>query len=145
MFVFLNTRDRRNIRKMPSFNPVLPLMTQVSYVFLPCSPPLSHRREVHTNAEQRRRGSLKNGFEQMRALIPSLRENANLKISKAALLQKGGEHLQQLKEDRLRMAKEAARLRAEADALDAELAAYQGALSSRSAAASGPSTASTLA
>ena len=112
---------------------------------LPRSPPLSHRREVHTNAEQRRRGSLKNGFEQMRALIPALRENASLKISKAALLQKGGEHLQQLKEERARMAAEAATLRAQAAALDAELAAYQGALSSRSATASGPSTASTLA
>ena len=112
---------------------------------LPRSPPLSHRREVHTNAEQRRRGSLKNGFEQMRALIPALRENASLKISKAALLQKGGEHLQQLKEERARMAAEAATLRAQVAALDAELAAYQGALSSRSATASGPSTASTLA
>ena len=109
------------------------------------SPPLSHRREVHTNAEQRRRGSLKNGFEQMRALIPALRENASLKVSKAALLQKGGEHLEQLKRDRLRLAEDMARLRAEADVLNRELAAYQGALSSRTAAASGPSTDSTLA
>ena len=93
---------------------------------------VEHRRNVHTNAEQRRRGSLKNGFEQMRALIPSLRDNANAKISKAALLHKGGEHLQQLKADRANLAEEISRLKRESELLNGQLEVCQSSLSSNS-------------
>ena len=47
---------------------------------IPLSPLLS--------AEQKRRGTIKNGFEFLRALVPSLSQTPNVKISKAALLTK---------------------------------------------------------
>ena len=40
------------------------------------------------SAEQKRRGTIKNGFEFLRALVPSLSQTPNVKISKAALLTK---------------------------------------------------------
>ena len=39
-------------------------------------------------AEQKRRCTIKYGFDYLRALVPSLAANPNLKISKAALLVK---------------------------------------------------------
>lgn len=41
-----------------------------------------------SSAEQKRRGTIKNGFEFLRALVPSLSQTPNVKISKAALLTK---------------------------------------------------------
>ena len=50
-----------------------------------------HRRSLHINCEQNRRTSIKHGFEELRSLIPSLRNSptSSHKISKAALLHKG--------------------------------------------------------
>ena len=50
-----------------------PLLLEISFPF---------------SAEQKRRGTIKNGFEFLRALVPSLSQTPNVKISKAALLTK---------------------------------------------------------
>lgn len=91
---------------------------------------VDHRRNVHTNAEQRRRGSLKNGFEQMRSLIPSLRRDSGMKVSKAALLHKGGDYLQQLKREREHLSHETAKLRRDVDGINRDLAECHNSLSS---------------
>jgi len=58
--------------------------------------------DKHLQAEQNRRSSLKTGFEGLQQLIVGLPEkspNGTTKISKAALLQKAGDHLKELKEN----------------------------------------------
>ena len=49
-----------------------------------------------SSAEQKRRCTIKNGFELLRALLPALAQTPSVKISKAALLAKGAEHVLQL-------------------------------------------------
>ncbi|KAH9383808.1 hypothetical protein HPB48_025578 [Haemaphysalis longicornis] len=48
-----------------------------------------HRRVCHINAEQKRRFNIKNGFESLRHLLPSLSQNPDSKVSKAQMLQQG--------------------------------------------------------
>ena len=55
---------------------------------------------LHLSAEQKRRGTIKNGFEFLRVLVPSLSQTPNVKISKAALLTKGAEYVVQLKDEK---------------------------------------------
>ena len=76
---------------------------------------------MHINAEQKRRGSIKNGFDLLRSLIPTLNQNSSVKISKAALLHKGGDYLVQLKEERRRLADEIAASRAKVEALSSAI------------------------
>jgi len=59
-----------------------------------------HRRVCHINAEQKRRCNIKNGFDTLRQILPSVSQNTNTKISKAAMLAKAAEHIRQLKQDR---------------------------------------------
>ncbi|CAG2182628.1 unnamed protein product, partial [Oppiella nova] len=59
-----------------------------------------HRRVCHINAEQKRRCNIKNGFDTLRSLLPSISHNTNTKISKAAMLQKAAEHIRHLKTER---------------------------------------------
>jgi hypothetical protein len=89
-----------------------------------------HRRSVHINAEQSRRTSIKHGFEELRALIPCLRDvpASSHKISKAALLHKGGDHIRQLRADRQAMEKEATQLKAKIEDLETEVSSLQGSL-----------------
>ena len=47
-----------------------------------------NRRVSHISAEHKRRCNIKYGFDTLHQLVPSLRENPNQKISKAATLQK---------------------------------------------------------
>lgn len=56
-----------------------------------------HRRVNHINAEQKRRCNIKHGFDTLRAILPSISSNNNTKISKAAMLQKGAEHIRQMR------------------------------------------------
>jgi len=96
-----------------------------------------------SNAEQKRRCTIKNGFEFLRALVPSLSQTPNVKISKAALLTKGAEYVMQLKEERETISKEVDQLRHSVDSLNQEIASYQAQLptagSAKSAAVSQPS------
>jgi len=78
-----------------------------------------------SNAEQKRRCTIKNGFEFLRALVPSLSQTPNVKISKAALLTKGSEYVMQLKDERETISREVEQLRRSVDSLNLEIAGYQ--------------------
>lgn len=72
-----------------------------------------HRRVCHINAEQKRRCNIKNGFDTLRQILPSVSQNANTKISKAAMLQKAAEHIRQLKHDQQQKREECEQLKQE--------------------------------
>jgi len=59
-----------------------------------------HRRVCHINAEQKRRCNIKNGFDTLRTLLPSVSQNINTKISKAAMLQKAADYIRTMKLER---------------------------------------------
>lgn len=46
------------------------------------------RRQSHITAEQKRRGSIKNGFEQLQNLVINPNQHPSGKVSKAVLLEK---------------------------------------------------------
>ena len=87
-----------------------------------------HRRSVHINAEQNRRTSIKHGFEELRSLIPSLKDvpASSHKISKAALLTKGGDYIRQMKSECLVMDSEAEQLKNAIERLELEVSSLQG-------------------
>nr|XP_027215865.1 MLX-interacting protein-like isoform X1 [Penaeus vannamei] len=84
-----------------------------------------HRRVCHINAEQKRRSNLKNNFDIMHQLIPSISQNHNAKISKAAMLQKGAEYIQQLKAERQQLSDQAEKFRAQIESLSLEISNAQ--------------------
>lgn len=77
-----------------------------------------HRRVCHINAEQKRRCNIKNGFDTLRAILPSVSQNANTKISKAAMLQKAAEYIRTLKDQRQEQQEEYDRLKHEIESLN---------------------------
>lgn len=77
-----------------------------------------HRRVSHINAEQKRRCNIKNGFDTLHHLVPSLGQNPNGKVSKAAMLQKAGEYIKQLKGERAQLQEEAILLRKQIESLN---------------------------
>ena len=93
-------------------------------------PNADHRRSVHTHAEQNRRTSLKHGFEELRSLIPSLKDvsTSSHKISKAALLVKGGDQICHIKSQCQALTSEAVQLKAAIEALEMDVSAIQGGL-----------------
>ncbi|XP_011192829.1 protein WBSCR14 homolog isoform X1 [Zeugodacus cucurbitae] len=60
----------------------------------------NQRRAGHIHAEQKRRYNIKNGFDLLHSLIPQLQQNPNAKLSKAAMLQKGADHIKHLRAER---------------------------------------------
>ncbi|XP_039951716.1 carbohydrate-responsive element-binding protein isoform X2 [Bactrocera tryoni] len=60
----------------------------------------NQRRAGHIHAEQKRRYNIKNGFDLLHSLIPQLQQNPNAKLSKAAMLQKGADHIKHLRSER---------------------------------------------
>lgn len=64
------------------------------------------RRVCHINAEQKRRCNIKNGFDTLRTLLPSMATNTNTKISKAAMLQKAAEYIRILINEKYEQQKE---------------------------------------
>ena len=59
-----------------------------------------HKEErFSTPAEKRRKGSIKNGFDLLRSLVPALSLLPTVKISKAAQLSKAAEYMVELKEE----------------------------------------------
>jgi len=59
------------------------------------------RREAHTQAEQKRRDAIKKGYEYLQDLVPNINDDgspasSNAKASKAVVLQKAIEHIQQI-------------------------------------------------
>ena len=78
-----------------------------------------------SNAEQKRRCTIKNGFEFLRALVPSLSQTPNVKISKAALLTKGAEYVMQLRDERESLGTELDKLRKSVEELNICISGYQ--------------------
>ncbi|XP_068151130.1 MLX-interacting protein [Drosophila tropicalis] len=81
----------------------------------------TQRRAGHIHAEQKRRYNIKNGFDMLHSLIPQLQQNPNAKLSKAAMLQKGAEHIKQLRQERNVLKDKIESLRMERDALNNSL------------------------
>lgn len=81
----------------------------------------TQRRAGHIHAEQKRRYNIKNGFDTLHALIPQLQQNPNAKLSKAAMLQKGADHIKQLRQERNVLKDKIEALRMERDALNNSL------------------------
>ncbi|XP_076058400.1 MLX interacting protein mondo isoform X2 [Oratosquilla oratoria] len=84
-----------------------------------------HRRVCHINAEQKRRCSIKSNFDILHSLIPSVSQNPNAKISKAAMLQKGAEYIHQLKQERQQLTEQADKLKSQIEYLGHEISNAQ--------------------
>ncbi|XP_061196266.1 MLX-interacting protein-like isoform X2 [Saccostrea echinata] len=84
-----------------------------------------HRRLNHTSAEQKRRCNIKSGFDLLHTLIPTLSQNPNAKVSKAAMLQKTAEYCKKLKAERAQMQNEAEILRQEIESLNVQISQCQ--------------------
>lgn len=84
-----------------------------------------HRRLNHTSAEQKRRCNIKSGFDLLHTLIPSLSQNPNAKVSKAAMLQKTAEYCKKLKAERKQMQNEAEILKQEIESLNVQISQCQ--------------------
>ncbi|KAL9926367.1 uncharacterized protein LOC119640378 isoform X2 [Glossina fuscipes] len=80
----------------------------------------SQRRAGHIHAEQKRRYNIKYSFDQLHDLIPQLQQNS-AKLSKAAMLQKGAEHIKHLRNERDALKDRMEALRMERDALNNSL------------------------
>ncbi|KAL3858372.1 hypothetical protein ACJMK2_012963 [Sinanodonta woodiana] len=81
--------------------------------------PESDTKKVsHISAEKKRRCNIKSGFDMLHTLIPSLSQNPNAKVSKAAMLQKTAEYCKKLKQERAQMQNEADILRQEIESLN---------------------------
>ena len=83
---------------------------------------------VHINSEQSRRKNIKSGFDLLKILVPSLSQNTNAKISKAALLHKGGDYLQQLMADKEDLSKQIEAYRTDVTSLNEQIEGFQNAL-----------------
>ncbi|XP_032572304.1 uncharacterized protein LOC6618269 isoform X2 [Drosophila sechellia] len=95
-----------------------PLSPTTSLKFQPRD---TQRRAGHIHAEQKRRYNIKNGFDTLHALIPQLQQNPNAKLSKAAMLQKGADHVKQLRQERNVLKDKIEALRLERDELNNSL------------------------
>lgn len=84
-----------------------------------------HRRISHITAEQKRRGNIKMGFDQLMSLVPSLASQRNSKVSKATVLQKTVEYTTKLQRERHTMQEEAELLRKQIQELNASISMCQ--------------------
>ncbi|CAH1799567.1 unnamed protein product, partial [Owenia fusiformis] len=83
-----------------------------------------HKRESHINAELRRRGKIKNGFDELTQLVPSI-QNESGKDSKSTMLLKTAKYARQLKTENLDLQKEAASLKLEIQELNHDVSTFQ--------------------
>jgi len=79
------------------------------------------RRVGHIHAEQKRRYNIKNGFDMLHSLIPQLSQNSNVKLSKAAMLQKGADYIRQLRAERNQLKEEMDSLRHQIECLNTSI------------------------
>ncbi|XP_015791618.1 protein WBSCR14 homolog [Tetranychus urticae] len=84
-----------------------------------------HRRVCHINAEQKRRCNIKNGFDTLRTLLPAINQNANTKISKAAMLHKAAEYIRTMKSERHQRQEECENLRQQIETLNQTIGVFQ--------------------
>jgi len=83
------------------------------------------RRVCHINAEQKRRCNIKNGFDTLKSILPSINQNVNVKISKASMLQKAAMYISTLSAEQKQQADEQAMLRQQIESLKQTISAYQ--------------------
>ncbi|KAK2165884.1 hypothetical protein LSH36_44g00032 [Paralvinella palmiformis] len=83
------------------------------------------RRASHINAEQKRRGNIKVGFEVLHQIVPSLKMTASSKSSIANTLGKAAEYCRSLKEEKGKMQEEAEILRQEIESLNYAISVCQ--------------------
>ena len=92
---------------------------------------LSHSQDPITDpvkvssAEHKRKHSIKTGFDFLRTQIPSLAGTPNLKISKAALLARGADHVDYLSKVNVSLGQEVEALRKSVQALNTEITNFQ--------------------
>ncbi len=111
---------------VPITRPVPPVPARDQLLVTPKSSPAPSQRPPQPSLkDQKRRGGSgsKNGFDLLRSLIPSLnQQNSSVKISKAALLHKGGDYLQQLTAEKAQLTEEIASHRGKIEAMNAAIA-----------------------
>lgn len=83
------------------------------------------RRVCHINAEQKRRCNIKNGFDTLKSILPSINQNVNVKISKASMLQKAASYISALSAEQKQQADEQALLKQQIEGLKQTISAYQ--------------------
>ena len=96
--------------------------------FSPLDPPeclSSTEGSKVSSAEHKRKNSIKSGFDFLRTQIPSLAQTPNVKISKAALLARGAEHVEQLSRENQSLTGEVETLRKSVQALNTEILTFQ--------------------
>ncbi|XP_054614630.1 max-like protein X [Dunckerocampus dactyliophorus] len=79
------------------------------------------RRQAHTQAEQKRRDTIKKGFDDLQSVVPTFLQSESAvgaqKISKAVILQKTIEYINFLHKEKRKQEEEVSRLRKEVTAL----------------------------
>ncbi|XP_067463583.1 carbohydrate-responsive element-binding protein-like isoform X3 [Thunnus thynnus] len=83
------------------------------------------RRITHISAEQKRRFNIKLGFDTLHNLVTTLSSQPSIKISKATTLQKTGEYISKMQQERAQLHEEAQRLREEIQLLNSAINACQ--------------------
>lgn len=112
-------------RSLPLVPPLPPGSLPQPAFTLGAAPAIEPEDLRQSSAEQKRRGTIKNGFEFLRVLVPSLSQTPNVKVSKAALLTKGSEYVMQLKEEKAALNKEVMALRTSVEQLNQEILGFQ--------------------
>nr|XP_061837919.1 max-like protein X [Nerophis lumbriciformis] len=79
------------------------------------------RRQAHTQAEQKRRDTIKKGFDDLQEVVPTFLESESVlggqKVAKAVILQKTIEYINFLNKEKRKQEEEVSRLRKEVTAL----------------------------
>lgn len=78
------------------------------------------RREAHTQAEQKRRDAIKKGYEDLQFMVPTCQQQDSIssyKLSKATILQRSIDYIQDLQKAQLKREHDLKQLRKEASAL----------------------------
>ncbi|XP_035034621.2 carbohydrate-responsive element-binding protein-like isoform X2 [Hippoglossus stenolepis] len=83
------------------------------------------RRVTHISAEQKRRFNIKTGFDTLHNLVTTLSSQPSIKISNATTLQKTGEYITKMQQERTQLQEEAQKLREEVQLLNSAINACQ--------------------
>ncbi|XP_062261595.1 carbohydrate-responsive element-binding protein-like isoform X3 [Platichthys flesus] len=83
------------------------------------------RRVTHISAEQKRRFNIKTGFDTLHNLVTTLSSQPSIKISNATTLQKTGEYITKMQQERTQLQEQAQKLREEVQLLNSDINACQ--------------------
>ncbi|XP_053297598.1 carbohydrate-responsive element-binding protein-like isoform X2 [Pleuronectes platessa] len=83
------------------------------------------RRVTHISAEQKRRFNIKTGFDTLHNLVTTLSSQSSIKISNATTLQKTGEYITKMQQERTQLQEQAQKLREEVQLLNSDINACQ--------------------